>query len=189
MQKQSKILTILFIPAPTRKQISLLANYPFFYSYPKGLLIAFKLKTISDEVPSEQNNPEQQTNDADDISKTDQQNPSEIAAEESGKKISENDENDKENSEVSEGKGTEGEEKSKETDRKNSATPDKDNKFVVLRGDLKVVFEKFGTVKVIGFSPFLWLGLVSFVLFLSILHLCAHYIYHFLLLEFHELLK
>ncbi|XP_047163761.1 la protein 1 [Vigna umbellata] len=84
--------------------------------YPKGLLIAFKLKTISDEVPSEQNNPEQQTNDADDISKTDQQNPSEIAAEESGKKISENDENDKENSEVSEGKGTEGEEKSKETD-------------------------------------------------------------------------
>ncbi|XP_014503613.1 la protein 1 [Vigna radiata var. radiata] len=120
--------------------------------YPKGLLLAFKLKTISDEVPSEQNNPEQQTNDADDISKTDQQNPSEIAAEESGKKISENDENDKENSEVSEGKGTEGEEKSKETDGKNSATPDKDNKFVVLRGDLKVVFEKFGTVKYVDFK-------------------------------------
>ncbi|WVY90425.1 hypothetical protein V8G54_035939 [Vigna mungo] len=120
--------------------------------YPKGLLIAFKLKTISDEVPSEQNNPEQPTNDSDDISKTDQQNPSEIAAEESGKKISENDENDKENSEVSEGKGTEGEEKSKETDGKNSATPDKDNKFVVVRQDLKVVFEKFGTVKYIDFK-------------------------------------
>ncbi|KAG2389968.1 La protein [Vigna angularis] len=120
--------------------------------YPKGLLIAFKLKTISDEVPSEQNNPEQQTNDADDISKTDQQNPSEIAAEESGKKTSENDENDKENSEVSEGKGTEGEEKSKETDGKNSATLDKDNKFVVSREDLKVVFEKFGTVKYIDFK-------------------------------------
>lgn len=58
---------------------------------------------------------------------------------------------------MSEGKGTEGEEKSKETDGKKSATPDKDNKFVILRGDLKVVFEKFGTVKVIGFSPFLWL--------------------------------
>jgi len=65
---------------------------------------------------------------------------------------------------VSEGKETEGEEKSKETDGKNSAAADKDNKFVVSREDLKVVFEKFGTVKVIGFSPFLRLFcLVPFV--------------------------
>ncbi|KAK7377348.1 hypothetical protein VNO80_02771 [Phaseolus coccineus] len=120
--------------------------------YPKGLLIAFKLKTISDKVPSEQNNPDQQTNDAHDIAKSDQQNPSEIAAEESGKKMSENDENDKENSGVSEGKETEGEEKSKETDEKNFATADKDNKFVVSREDLRVVFEKFGTVKYIDFK-------------------------------------
>jgi len=78
--------------------------------------------------------------------------------------VSENDQNDKENSGVSEGKETEGEEKSKETDEKISAAADKDNKFVISREDLKVVFEKFGTVKVIGFSPFLWLmGLLPFV--------------------------
>ena len=45
--------------------------------------------------------------------------------------------------------------KSKETDGKNSAAAHKDNKDVVSREDLKCVFEKFGTVKVIGFSPFL----------------------------------
>lgn len=53
------------------------------------------------------------------------------------------------------GKETQGEEKSKETDGKNSAAAHKDNKDVVSREDLKCVFEKFGTVKVIGFSPFL----------------------------------
>nr|KYP59235.1 La protein isogeny [Cajanus cajan] len=53
---------------------------------------------------------------------------------------------------VSEGKQTEGEEKSKETDGKKSAAADKDNKDVVSREDLKVVFEKFGTVKYIDFS-------------------------------------
>ncbi|CAJ1972329.1 unnamed protein product [Sphenostylis stenocarpa] len=118
-------------------------------NYPKGLLIAFKLKTISDEVPSEQNNPDQQTRDANVVSKTDHQNPSEISAEESDKKISENDGNDKENNGVSEGKETE---KRKETDGKISAIADKDNKFVVSREDLKVVFNKFGTVKYIDFK-------------------------------------
>ncbi|XP_020223777.1 la protein 1 [Cajanus cajan] len=120
-------------------------------NYPKGVLIAFKLKSIADEVPSEQNNTDQQANDSD-VSKTDQQNPSEIAAKESDQKISENIDNDKENKGVSEGKQTEGEEKSKETDGKKSAAADKDNKDVVSREDLKVVFEKFGTVKYIDFS-------------------------------------
>jgi len=70
--------------------------------------------------------------------------------------VSENYENDKEDSGVGEGKETEteDEEKSKETGEKNFAAADKDNKFVVSREDLRVVFEKFGTVKVIGFPPF-----------------------------------
>lgn len=49
---------------------------------------------------------------------------------------------------MSEGKGTEGEEKGQETDGKLSASSYKDNTDVVLREDLKGVFEKFGTVKV-----------------------------------------
>ncbi|KAL2318216.1 hypothetical protein Fmac_032092 [Flemingia macrophylla] len=120
-------------------------------NYPKGLLIAFKLKSISDEVPSEQNNADQQANDSD-VSKTDQQNLSEIDSKESGQKISENVDNDKENNGVSEGKEIKGEEKSKTTDGKKSAAADKDNKEVVSREDLKVVFEKFGTVKYVDFS-------------------------------------
>ncbi|KAG4954232.1 hypothetical protein JHK87_039826 [Glycine soja] len=130
-------------------------------NYPKGLLIAFKLKSISDEVPSSQNNIDKQANGSNFVSKTDQQNPSEIAAKDSDQKISENVENYKENNGVSFGKETQGEEKSKETDGKNSAAAHKDNKDVVSREDLKCVFEKFGTVKYIDFkigekSGYIW---------------------------------
>ncbi|XP_061336516.1 la protein 1-like [Gastrolobium bilobum] len=121
-------------------------------NYPKGLDGAFKLKSISDEVPSEQNETDQQTNDNNGASKTDQQNPSEIAAEECHEKISENVDNDKENNGVNEVKETKGEEKSQETEEKFSAAAYKDNKDVVLREDLKDVFEKFGTVKYIDFK-------------------------------------
>ncbi|TKY58281.1 La protein 1 [Spatholobus suberectus] len=120
-------------------------------NYPKGLLIAFKLKSISDEGPLEQNNTDQQANDSN-VSKTDQQNHSEIAAKESDQNISENIDNDKENYGVSEGKETEAEEKIKETDGKNSAVAEKDSKGVVSREDLRGVFEKFGTVKYIDFK-------------------------------------
>ncbi|XP_027331974.1 la protein 1-like isoform X2 [Abrus precatorius] len=108
-------------------------------NYPKGLLIAFKLKGVSDKVPSEQNNTDQQTNDNN---------------AESDQKISESEnvDNDKENNEVSEGKETEREDKCKETDGKISAAAYKDNKDVVLREDLKGVFEKFGNVKFIDFK-------------------------------------
>ncbi|KAK7293868.1 hypothetical protein RJT34_16745 [Clitoria ternatea] len=120
-------------------------------SYPKGLLIAFKLKGISNDAPSEQNNVDQQVNDNNVISKTDQQNPSETVAEESDR-ISENADNGKENNGVGEGKETVGEVEKKETDGKISAAAYKDNKDVVLREDLKGVFEKFGTVKYIDFK-------------------------------------
>ncbi|KAK7384922.1 hypothetical protein VNO78_30625 [Psophocarpus tetragonolobus] len=120
--------------------------------YPKGLLVAFKLKSISDEVPSEQNNTDQQVHGSNVVSETDQQNPSEIAAKDSDQNISKDVDNDKENNGVSVGKKTGGEEKSKETDGKNSAAADKGRKDVISREDLKVVFEKFGTVKYIDFK-------------------------------------
>ncbi|KAG4931020.1 hypothetical protein JHK87_047777 [Glycine soja] len=101
-------------------------------NYPKGLLIAFKLKSISDQVPLDQNNIDQQANDSN--------------------VVKDNADNDKENNGVSEGKDTEGEEKSKETDGKNYAAAYKDNNDVVSREDLKGVFEKFGTVKYIDFK-------------------------------------
>ncbi|RDX83780.1 La protein 1, partial [Mucuna pruriens] len=118
-------------------------------NYPKGLLIAFKLKSISNV---EQNNTDQQAYDTNVVSEADKQNFSEIAAKESDQKISENVDHDKENKLVSEEKETEGEEKSKETNGKNSAVGHKGNKDVVSREDLKVIFEKFGTVKYIDFK-------------------------------------
>lgn len=63
-------------------------------------------------------------------------------------KETEAEEKDQENNGV-----TEGEEKSKESEVKRSAASYKDNSDVVLREDLKVVFEKFGDVKVNLFLP------------------------------------
>lgn len=154
--------------------------------YPKGLVIAFKLKSSSDEVP-EKNSTDQQANDNNDVTKTDEQKPSEVAAEESDQKMSENDDNDKENYGVNEGKEAEGEEKEQEKNGvkeeketeveekgqenngagegkvtegvekgqetgKKTAVIFKNDSDVVLREDLKVVFQKFGDVKYIDFN-------------------------------------
>ncbi|XP_027356419.1 la protein 1-like [Abrus precatorius] len=121
-------------------------------NYPKGLIIAFKLKSISDEVPSERNGVDQQTNGNSVVPKTDEKNPSEIISGESDQKVSENVDNDEENNVMKEGKKTEGEGKSQEADKKFSAAAYKNNMDVVLREDLKDVFEKFGTVKYIDFK-------------------------------------
>ncbi|KAL5055260.1 hypothetical protein RYX36_035942, partial [Vicia faba] len=85
-------------------------------NYPKGLLIAFKLKSISEEVPSEKNSTDEQANGNNGAAKTDEQNPSEVAAatEDSDQKMSENDANDKENNGVNEEKDAEGKEKEQE---------------------------------------------------------------------------
>lgn len=85
-----------------------------FNSYPKGLLVAFKLKSTS--------------------AKNDKQElVVEITEEESEPKI-----------EVKSSSETEQDKEPKKT----SADMYKDNKDVVLREDLKSVFQKFGTVKV-----------------------------------------
>lgn len=52
-----------------------------------------------------------------------------------------------ENNGVNEGKATEGEKKGQETEKR-SAASFKEDSDVVLREDLKVIFEKFGDVKV-----------------------------------------
>lgn len=127
--------------------------FHFYNSYPKGLIIAFKLKSISDEVPSEQNGVDQQANDNAVVSKTDEKIPSEITSEKNDQKVSENADNDEENNEIKDGKNTQDEEKNPKADEKLSAAACKDNMDVVLREDLKRVFEKFGAVKVLGFPP------------------------------------
>ncbi|KAI5394203.1 la protein 1 [Lathyrus oleraceus] len=169
-------------------------------NYPKGLLIAFKLKGISDEVPSEKNSTDEQANGNNGVTKTDEQNPSEVAAvaaaEDSDQKMSENDGNDKENNGVNEekdsetkekeqennevkeekaeveekgqenngvneGKATEGEKKGQETEKR-SAASFKEDSDVVLREDLKVIFEKFGDVKYIDFKMGAESGFIRF---------------------------
>lgn len=63
---------------------------------------------------------------------------------------------------MKEGNKIEGEEKGRETGEKISAAAYRDNMDVVMREDLKDVFEKFGKVKVIGFSPYSWCNFYAF---------------------------
>ncbi|KAI4337472.1 hypothetical protein L6164_015886 [Bauhinia variegata] len=121
-------------------------------SYPKGLIIALKLKSMSDGVPVEKDGICQLANNDNSVSKKDEQKPLKDAAEENEQNVSENIDDDKENHGESVGKGTEVEEKTQETDEKISAASYKDNMDVVMREDLKGVFEKFGTVKYIDFK-------------------------------------
>ncbi|KAK7352849.1 hypothetical protein VNO80_18279 [Phaseolus coccineus] len=138
-------------------------------SYPRGLIIAFKLKSTSDEVSSDQSVADPH-NSA--VPKTGEK--PEIAAGENDRKVDEENNETKEaketgsqdNSEMKEAKKTESEEKNetKETNEteggekkqqageKFSAAAYKDNMDVVSREDLRSVFEKFGTVKYIDFK-------------------------------------
>ncbi|XP_019416285.1 PREDICTED: la protein 1-like isoform X2 [Lupinus angustifolius] len=120
-------------------------------SYPKGLIIAIKIKSISDEVPSKQNG----------VSKA-QGKPSETTAGESDQKVSEIVDNGQENNGTKKENETVNAENSQETGEKNPASAYKDNMDVVLREDLKSVFEKFGTVKYIDFKIGAELGYIRF---------------------------
>ncbi|KAK5817388.1 hypothetical protein PVK06_022312 [Gossypium arboreum] len=90
--------------------------------YPKGLLVAFKLKSASAGDSAEQNGPDE-------------------------KKTAEN-ENDKEKVDDKHGSPID---KVVEKEHKSSISIYKDDMNVVLREDLKDVFEKFGTVKYVDF--------------------------------------
>ncbi|PIM98998.1 hypothetical protein CDL12_28510 [Handroanthus impetiginosus] len=146
--------------------------------YPKGLIVAFNLRSISGEDSTKQNGNHEPTGDKADVPKKDEeQDNTQINAEETEQKISEADTDTKSNVE-SAGKGEEEEadktgaeveaqesedaEKSTEIpnekedqgsgEEKKNITAYKDNQDVVLREDLKKVFQKFGTVKFIDFK-------------------------------------
>ncbi|KAK4277018.1 hypothetical protein QN277_015088 [Acacia crassicarpa] len=119
--------------------------------YPKGLIISFKLKHISDDVPPKQNGAHQEADGNSRVFDKDEQNPSEGVVEVNEQKVSDNTDNDKEQ-EVSEGNETKGEEKIQESEVKLSARAYRDNMDVVLREDLKEVFERFGSVKFVDFK-------------------------------------
>ncbi|KAL2655568.1 hypothetical protein AAZV13_04G074000 [Glycine max] len=78
--------------------------------YPKGLIIAFKLKSISEEIPSEQNGVDQQAKDNSVVSKTDENPRSEITSGENDQKVTENVGVDEEKNEMKEAKETVNEE-------------------------------------------------------------------------------
>ncbi|KAI7751697.1 hypothetical protein M8C21_006987 [Ambrosia artemisiifolia] len=106
--------------------------------YPKGLLVAFKLKSTSSEDGSAK--PESVAEESVDV-----------------KSSSENDEKNTEAKKVSSSENEEETEEDNKNEKKTetkkmSADMYKDDKDVVLREDLKSVFQKFGTVKYIDFK-------------------------------------
>ncbi|KAI3729755.1 hypothetical protein L6452_18420 [Arctium lappa] len=143
--------------------------------YPKGLIVAFKLKSMPSEGGSANNDNRVKSSDATDVQVTDvkpdsmelvtedtdqkgsgnvERGCTESVEEESEPKVdvkssSENEE--VENTKISSDSMLQNDEKKTET-KKLSADMYKDNKDVVLREDLKSVFQKFGTVKYIDFK-------------------------------------
>ncbi|CAK9165144.1 unnamed protein product [Ilex paraguariensis] len=164
-------------------------------NYPKGLIVAFKLKRISAEGSAEQND----CDDVDGCKSDGEPDSTANVTQETEQNVSEDvkddEENHAENTEDSEAKGdekcsletegkeTEDQEKSFDSpiqkddhaagEEKSAAASYKDNEDIVLREDLKVVFQKFGTVKVPS-SSFLSLCfrfLFSMLIFYSFLEL------------------
>ncbi|PSS01185.1 La protein [Actinidia chinensis var. chinensis] len=149
-------------------------------NYPKGLIIAFKLKSMSAEGSAEKNGEHEPAKENHDVRKSDGEPDSMLnATEETEEKVLEHANGDEENPEeniekaseekVNEKTSLEGD--GKETnDGENLASPIeedgnkeagkekptaasyRDNKDVVLREDLKAVFQKYGTVKFIDFT-------------------------------------
>lgn len=114
-------------------------QYVKFYcvlnSYPKGLIVAFKLKSTASENDIEVK--------SSDVKPDSMELVTESINEESEPKV-----------DVKPADSEEGEEDKNSPlngEKKTSADMYKDNKDVVLREDLKSVFEKFGTVKVCSY--------------------------------------
>lgn len=104
-------------------------------SYPKGLIVAFKLKSISSEDAGKTDTVESATQDVKSSSESEGLKNDEVKTETKNESSLENEEDNKNNEIKTETKTT-------------SADMYKDDKNVVLREDLKSVFQKFGTVKV-----------------------------------------
>ncbi|KAM3687761.1 hypothetical protein ACB098_10G101500 [Castanea mollissima] len=143
-------------------------------NYPKGLIVAFTLKSKSNRGSTEKNDTNETANDVKTISKTDGElDSSENVNTETEKMVADDvskdektpgeniEKDDKENVDENNGLGseekeTEDVEESPEAggdkEGKSSASVYKDDMNVVLREDLKVIFQKFGTVKFIDFK-------------------------------------
>ncbi|CAO2825918.1 unnamed protein product [Amaranthus hypochondriacus] len=136
-------------------------------NYPKGLIIAFTLKSKSPENDSKQNGTDEQGCDAV-VSKTNglesvanESEPADTTSRNNINGVVENVEESKaEATPETEEKETEGNNSSKSaekkageiTEGKSAVESYKDNLDVVIREDLKAVFQKFGTVKYIDFK-------------------------------------
>lgn len=114
-------------------------------SYPKGLIVAFKLKSSSDKDSAKHNGTPEETE--------------KVAGDVNGEDAEKNNKEnvDEKNSLDGEGEKTEDGEKPSEgpvlkggekEERGNAVETYKDNMDVVMREDLKILFGKFGTVKV-----------------------------------------
>ncbi|XP_011081824.1 la protein 1 [Sesamum indicum] len=143
--------------------------------YPKGLIVAFKLKSISAEDSTTQNGNHESVSDDAVVSKKDgEQDKPQVNSEETGQDVRDMTTNHVENVGKDEEKeaaktGAETEAQEPEDAEKSPDNQDdnedqrsgegktniasyKDNKDVVLREDLKSIFQKFGTVKFIDFK-------------------------------------
>ncbi|XP_007012058.2 PREDICTED: la protein 1 [Theobroma cacao] len=126
--------------------------------YPKGLLVGFTLKSISAGDSAEQNGSDELAKDGPNACKIEVGLDSGKATGSSEKKTTENDNDNKEKIEEkhvvwSEGMNTKNPiQKVEEKEDKSTASIYKNDMNVVLREDLKGVFQKFGTVKYVDFK-------------------------------------
>ncbi|XP_050364471.1 la protein 1 [Argentina anserina] len=115
--------------------------------YPKGLIVAFTLKSSSDKDSAEKNGfPEETKKEMGDINtenaeKDNKENVDEKSSLDEEEKKTEDDE-----------KPVEGGKAGEKEEKLNAVETYKDNMDVVMREDLKILFGKFGTVKYIDFK-------------------------------------
>lgn len=126
--------------------------------YPKGLIVAFKLKRSVEGSTEDDNN--KPADDVVDTSKPDSDNVQVSTEETEAKSNVEKDDN-MEETKADETEVLESEAVEDDTNQKDDKTPSQerkpayayiDDKNVVLREDLKTIFQKFGTVKFIDFQ-------------------------------------
>lgn len=136
--------------------IDVIINMNDDHSYPKGLIVAFALKKASSsEAPEEQNGADKPENGvnceeallvSEEAAKKDEEVPAENLE---NKNEMESDEKEtKEEEKASEEDSPAAEEESEKKEERPRAASFINNKDVVMREDLKAVFQKFGTVKV-----------------------------------------
>ena len=178
MQKQSKqLISLFFTIFPAYVFVNVVNSIYNDCSYPKGLIVAFTLKSKSNRGSTEKNDTNDTANDVKSISKTDGGlDSSENVNTETEKMVADDvstdektpgeniEKDDKENVDENNGLGSEEKETEDVEDspeaggdkeEKSAASVYKDDMNVVLREDLKVIFQKFGKVKVSCGFPFL----------------------------------